>query len=258
MILIPIPSYGFDPTEVAIPWSFLKYKKEKITFATPDGLIARGDSRLLTGKGFGPLKKMLMADNTAIVQYNKMVNSNEFQQPISYKEIKNNEFEAIILPGGHDPGMKSYLESKVLQKEIAAFFELKKPIGAICHGAVLAARTLDKEKQKSVLYSYNTTALLSSQELLAYYLTCLWLKNYYRTYPMTVQQEVTSSLRESSQFQTGRLTFKRDSNENTKHAFVVEDRNYVSARWPGDAHLFAQTFYKILIEWRSKSSYKIS
>jgi hypothetical protein len=25
-------------------------------------------------------------------------------------------------------------------------------------------------------------------------------------------------------------------------AFVVDDRNYISARWPGDAYLFAKRF----------------
>jgi hypothetical protein len=29
-------------------------------------------------------------------------------------------------------------------------------------------------------------------------------------------------------------------------AFVVRDRNYVSARWPGDVHTFAKTFAGML------------
>jgi putative intracellular protease/amidase len=29
-------------------------------------------------------------------------------------------------------------------------------------------------------------------------------------------------------------------------AFVVQDRNYVSARWPGDAYLFARRFRDLL------------
>lgn len=57
LILIPLPNYGFDPTEVAVPWSFLAKKNEKNIFATPDGNVAAGDNRLLTGNGFGPLKK---------------------------------------------------------------------------------------------------------------------------------------------------------------------------------------------------------
>jgi hypothetical protein len=29
-------------------------------------------------------------------------------------------------------------------------------------------------------------------------------------------------------------------------AFVVQDANYVSARWPGDAYLFTKTFLALL------------
>ena len=36
----------------------------------------------------------------------------------------------------------------------------------------------------------------------------------------------------------------RDQPDDTRCAFVVEDGAYVSARWPGDAHLFAQTVAK--------------
>ena len=35
-------------------------------------------------------------------------------------------------------------------------------------------------------------------------------------------------------------------NMNDEPAFVVRDRNYVSARWPGDAHTFAKTFAGML------------
>ncbi|MGW4487956.1 hypothetical protein ACWEOE_29430 [Amycolatopsis sp. NPDC004368] len=30
--------------------------------------------------------------------------------------------------------------------------------------------------------------------------------------------------------------------DDPRPAFVVEDGNYVSARWPGDVHSFAKTF----------------
>lgn len=253
MILIPIPSYGFDPTEVAVPWYFLMNKKEKIVFATPDGNVARGDQRLLTGDNFGLLKKMLMTETKAIEIYEMMIKSTEFLNPIKYRDIKCEAFEGLILPGGHDPGMKTYLESKILQKKVAAFYEAKKPVGAICHGVVLAARSINTKTNKSVLYSYKTTALLKLQEMSAYYLTCLWLKSYYRTYPITVQEEITSVLKDEQQFYSGKMTTKRDSHDNTESSFVVKDRHYVSARWPGDAHLFSQTFYETLSDWRKNS-----
>jgi putative intracellular protease/amidase len=41
---------------------------------------------------------------------------------------------------------------------------------------------------------------------------------------------------------------QRDSIDDARPAFVVRDRNYISARWPGDAHTFAKTFATMLSE----------
>ncbi len=38
---------------------------------------------------------------------------------------------------------------------------------------------------------------------------------------------------------SGPLPLKRDSLEHPEHGFCVRDGNYLSARWPGDAHRFA-------------------
>jgi hypothetical protein len=38
----------------------------------------------------------------------------------------------------------------------------------------------------------------------------------------------------------------RDTSDDETAAFVVQDRNYVSARWPGDVHTFAKTFAGLL------------
>lgn len=246
MILMPIPDYGFDPTEAAVPWNYLKEKGIEIVIATPSGKMASADERLLTGEGFGPFKKLLMAEPSALKDYRSMTKNEAFRHPIRYSEIDTTLFTGVLLPGGHDKGMREYLESEILQKKVAEFFLAEKLIGAICHGTVLAARTIDPRTEKSVIYDYQTTSLLKSQEMGAYYLTALWLNDYYRTYSITVEEEVKSVLKEKNQFLTGKVTMSRDSIKNEKPAFVVEDRNYISARWPGDAHTFARKFYKKL------------
>ena len=53
-VLIPLPRYGCDPSEVAIPWLLLNQKKFEITFITPDGKIAITDDIMLTGKNIFP------------------------------------------------------------------------------------------------------------------------------------------------------------------------------------------------------------
>jgi hypothetical protein len=40
----------------------------------------------------------------------------------------------------------------------------------------------------------------------------------------------------------------RDTFDDGRPAFVVRDGNYVSARWPGDAHTFAKVFAAVLSE----------
>ncbi|TGN07943.1 type 1 glutamine amidotransferase domain-containing protein [Leptospira ilyithenensis] len=246
MILIPLPSNDFDPSEASLPWKLLSRSEFKFQFATPNGRQAKADERMLTGKGFGILKPGFIARNDARDAYAEMENSKEFQNPISYSDIKEKDYKALLLPGGHAPGMKEYLESDILQKAIVDFFHSEKPIAAICHGVLLAARSIDPNTNKSVLYDKQTTALLQKQELLAYYSTRLWLGNYYKTYPLTVQEEVTSLLKSKDQFKTGGSLSQRDSLENPDLGFTVLDGKYLSARWPGDAYQFTNRFQMLL------------
>jgi putative intracellular protease/amidase len=76
------------------------------------------------------------------------------------------------------------------------------------------------------------------------FLTTAWrLGRYYRTYPAYVEDEVRDALRDPTDFVRGpRVLSKRGTDTNDGPAFVVEDGNYVSARWPGDAYLFAKRF----------------
>lgn len=246
-VLIPIPSYGFDPTEVAIPWQILSNRGVDVVFATPLGQSAFTDSKMLLGKQLGIWKPILKARKDAVDAYGEMQKSRAFNSPIAYSETNVADFDGLILPGGHDKGVKEYLESKKLQDAVVAFFRANKPVGAICHGVVLAARSIDPVSNQSVLFNYKTTSLLKSQEMLAYNMTRLWLNDYYLTYPeLTVEDEVKSVLADASQFQNGPTPLLRDDMAHLSRGFTVIDRNYVSARWPGDAYNFALAFLKLL------------
>jgi protease I len=200
---------------------------------------------MLNGNSLGPLAPLLAADKNGREAYLKMSRSEEFMNPVSWEKIDPNDYDGILLPGGHAPGMREYLESKVLQKIISIFFETKKPVGAICHGVILAARSPFRDG-KSVLFGRKTTALLIAQEITAWILTCLWLGNYYRTYIQPVEAEVKQSLMNKEDFIKGPLPLLRDSPNNLSKGFVVLDSNYLSARWPGDAHLFGYKFASLL------------
>lgn len=248
-VLIPLPTYGFDPTEAAIPWKIMKQHGIDIVFATPNGEKAEGDRIMLKGERLGIYKKVLMAREDAVKAYGEMSKSYEFEHPMSYENINPEEFEGIFLPGGHDKGVKVYLESKKLQSIIPHFFEQGKAIGAICHGVLLLARSINPTTGKAVIYDYNTTSLLKSQELLAYYLTKMWLGNYYLTYPgTTVEDEVKKVLKSKKQYKRGPIPIMRDTPQKLHRGFVVKDRNYVSGRWPGDIYRLSNSYLKLIMD----------
>lgn len=244
-ILMPLPSMDFDPTESAVPFRILKQRGHEFVFATPDAKPAQADQRMMDGNGLGILRPFFIADKNGRTAYAEMQTSAEFLSPIAYADINIKSFDAILLPGGHAQGMKPYLESKRLQGLVAEHFSAEKPVAAICHGVVLAARSL-REEGKSILHGFKSTALLQKQEMLAWQITRAWLGNYYRTYDQSVQAEVTAALAMSKDFLEGPMPLTRDSEKNLKPGFVVRDRHYLSARWPGDAHSLAHELHAML------------
>jgi protease I len=244
-ILVPIPNTDFDPTEAAVPWKILRSLGHSLVFATPDGRPGQADIRMLTGKGLGILARLLMADSNGQKAYKELENGSEFQNPIPYTDICTENFQALLLPGGHASGMISYLESELLQAKVVEVFQQKKPVGAICHGVLVAARSRSDDG-KSMLFGSKTTALTKLMELGAWSLTRAWLGDYYRTYQKTVEDEVGEALVTPDDFMRGPMSVTRDSPENLDAGFTVLDGNYLSARWPGDAHRFGIEFAKLL------------
>ncbi len=238
-VLIPVPDHDFDTTEVAVPWRLLTRASHQVTFATERGGSAPAcDPRLLTGVLFGKLG----AEPEAQAFYRELEQSPEFQRPIAWSAIDPTAFDALLLPGGHAPGMRQYLGSAELQGRIAAFWKLDRPVAAICHGVLALARSKDPATGRSVLAKSRTTCLPKYMEQMAYYLSAWKLGRYYRTYPAYVEDEVKANLDQpDQQFQRGPLTLgNHGSATDDGPAFAVEDGRYLSARWPGDAYLFAK------------------
>lgn len=279
-VLIPLPSLDFDPTEVAVSWSALVGAGHRVTFATPDGTPAAADPIMLTGRGLDPwspipvigrislLGLLLRANRDARDAYARMVATTEFQTPTRWEHLHAPDYDGLLLGGGHRArGMRAYLESRRLQTLVAEFFAAAKPVAAICHGVLLAARSR-RADGRSVLHGRKTTALSWAQERTASgfaHVGRFWDRTYYRTYTeqpgepsgyMSVQQEVTRALASSDDFidvpsshpdhrrKTSGLT--RDSRGDDRAAWVVRDGHYLSARWPGDAHSFGRAFAEML------------
>jgi putative intracellular protease/amidase len=159
--------------------------------------------------------------------------------------------------------MRSYIDSALLQALVVDAFRRGLLVAAICHGVLLAARSVDPATGHSVLYGRKTTSLTWEFERRAWRIariTRFWDPDYYRTYTeqpgdppgyMSVQAEVTRALKDpadycdvvpgSDKWRTKTSGLARDTATDSRPAFVVDDGDYVSARWPGDTHTFAKT-----------------
>jgi putative intracellular protease/amidase len=244
-VLIPLPDRDFDVTEVAVPWRILRAAGHQVTFATErGGAIPAADPRLLTGVLFGQLGAAPQAREF----YAELTSDPAFTTPAAWPALDVTVFDGLLLPGGHAPGMRQYLGSAALREQVARFWALGRPVGAICHGVLVLARTRDSATGRPVLASRRTTCLPRYMERSAYLATAWRLGRYYRTYPAYVQDEVTAALDDpASQFQRGPLTLTaRGTETDDSPAFVTQDGGYLSARWPGDAYLFGRRFRDLL------------
>jgi len=289
-VLFVLPKHDFDPSEVAVTWKVLGDAGNSAIFATPDGLPSAADPLMLSGEqldlwGRIPiLRKIkllglaLRANGDARRAYAAMQTSAPFGAPVPYSRLRVDDYDGLVLPGGHwARGMRQYLEDTSLQRFVGDFFDADKPVAAICHGVVLAARSVSARTGKSVLYGRKTTALTWRLEKAAWstmkYFGRVWDPAYYRTYLeaggeppgyRSVQAEVSRALASPDDFcdvpkqaadyfrKTSGLF--RDSDNDRRSAWVVRDRRYVSARWPGDVHAFAVAFAAVLAEFRASAA----
>ena len=233
-VLVPLPDRDFDVTEVAVPWKLLVDAGHQVVFATEAGATPTCDPLLITGVVFGALG----ARPEPIAFYREMEPA--LASALRWTDLEPARFDALLLAGGHAPGMRQYLGSEVVHRLIAAFFATEKPIAAICHGVLAAARS-QRSDGRSVLHGVRTTCLPKYMERSAYLATFWRRGRYYRTYPAYVEDEVRAALASPEHFERGpKELSKRGTRDDDTHAFGVEDGRYVSARWPGDAYLFAK------------------
>lgn len=274
-VLIPIPDRDFDPTEVAVSWQVLRANGHRVVFATESGAPGVADDIMVSGRGLDSWSEIpilgavtvvgrtLRANKDARRAYQEMRQSAEYHNPSSWAQATLDGIDGLLLPGGHRArGMRSYIDSELLHRLVVDAFARGVMVAAICHGVLLAARSVDPATGRSVLYGRRTTALTWVLERTAWRLTRVtrfWDPDYYRTYSeepgqpagyMSVQAEVTRALESPTDFrdvERGSPHWRkktsgmaRDTATDPRPAFVVDDGRYLSARWPGDTHTFAK------------------
>ena len=139
-VLIPLPDRDFDVTEVAVPWQLLRKAGHQVVFATERaGPVPAADPRLLAGVIFGQLGAAREAKDF----YAELTGAPEFAATEDW--------------AGLDPA--------------ARFWALGRPVGAICHGVLVLARTTDPATGRSVLADRRTTCLPRYMERAAWLAT---------------------------------------------------------------------------------------
>lgn len=240
-ILMPLPDTDFEPTEAAVPWRILRRAGHQVVVATERGGKApSADPVQLRGVFLGRFG----ADPEARASYQELARSAEFRSPLPWSAARPDEVDGLLLPGGHAPGMRPYLESETVQRLAAELLARGRPVGAICHGVLVVARARDPGTGRSAIADRRTTCLPKYLERIAYLATAWRYGRRFRTYPAYVEDEVRSALDDPERqlLRGPRVLLRRGSADDDSAAFCVVDGNYVSARWLGDAYLFAKRF----------------
>jgi len=232
-ILMPLPDHDFDPTEAAIPWKACSLQGWKIAISTETGNVPEGDLHRLEG----PLPGLLFASQNAKLAYREMTQDTAYRQPIPYKGIDTSYYEALLLPGGDGFRVRQYLDNPILQNKVLQFYEQHKLIGAICHGVLVLARTLDHRTGRSVLYGHKVTALPKSLDRFGYLVDRWFIRHGYVMYSSCVADEVRDQLAHPEDISYGPSLFK---------PYVVSDGALITSRWYLDAELFALSFASAL------------
>ncbi|KAI1331519.1 class I glutamine amidotransferase-like protein [Xylariaceae sp. FL0255] len=241
--IILMADYGHDPTETAVPYTAFKTAGYKVSFATETGKVPQCDKKMLEGI----TGKLLGAKKDVVSMYKAMQQSEEMQHPIAWSApgFSLDNYDLVLLPGGHEKSVRQIIESTTVHALLLDYFpQTKKPsrkaVAAVCHGVMVLSETKDSDG-RSVIRDCVTTALPTRFEQTAYWGTRAFLGDYYKTFghgSENVQEAVTKVLAKPTQF-------KSSINPGP---FVVEDENYnyISARFPGDAELFAEEIIKLM------------
>ncbi|PUU84199.1 class I glutamine amidotransferase-like protein [Tuber borchii] len=267
-VIIISADAGQDPTEVAVPWKKFRDSGWEVTFATENGNVARADERLLANGFFATF---LGASKEVGAVYREMTDSEAHKNPLAWSkpEFSLVPYDAVLLPGGHDKPIRQYLDSESLHLLLREYWPLVKRsrdaimgnepsrvVGAICHGVValsnatypLAPGSRDA-KGPSLLHDVETSTLPYWMEQAAWVASQAWLLGgYYKTYGArrSCASDVSKVLDKKEQYKCGPLS---------QSPFVHVDPNYhyISARFPGDAWLFAEKMIEEVHQCRNNT-----
>jgi putative intracellular protease/amidase len=252
--------------EAAIPCKIFREAGFDVHFATEQGKSPRCDSKMLygiVGTLLGANRKTKAAYHTMIASDSNVAGSINNPHAWTSPTFSLTEYDLVFLPGGHDKGVRQIIDSSKMHNLLADFFPKtrrsnmspKRTLAAICHGVQVLAftpanTTTSTDKRKSIIHDAKTTALPAFMEESIFWLTRLFLGDYYKTYgygSKSVQRFVEDGLDDPKQF-VNSPSWKAGV------PFIVEDEtyNYVTGRFPPDAWLLAKRAVEMVKEGMPK------
>ena len=163
-VLMLLPENGSDPSETAVPYAMLKAAGYQVVFATASGKASKLD--MLAYKSPFLLPDRPNAEGRAAVT--AMLASNEYKTPLSFDQaLKKDDFAGLVVPGGEGKGMPAFLSNGRAHDIVRKFHGKKLPAAFLCHGALMAARTVDPRTGKSIVHGQRVTTIPKAAEALA-------------------------------------------------------------------------------------------
>lgn len=246
-VLLPLPANGYEGTEASVPWKVLTDAGIEITFATPDGQPATPDECTVTGAGLGLVGLIFRASGPARAAYQAMAASPAYRSPIRWEDANADDFDAIVVPGGHHQDMRPFLESEPLQALIAELDAQGKLIAAICHGVLLVARS-KRPDGKSVLHGHRATTVPGDGENTVWKLCHARVghERYGKPYDLTAEEEVRGLMASPDDLSVTKMPMLKDAPGKEARGFYVRDGNLLTGRLPHDAWCFASQVVEAL------------
>ena len=139
--------------ELAAPYYVFDDAGASITIASPNGGEVPLDPKSEQVGALTPNTKRFQQDTVAM---------NSLNHSVPLKEIKEDEFDAVFLPGGHGP-MWDLSNNEVLKPLLEAFNKNQKPIGLVCHG-VVGLVSLQNDEGEPLVKGLKLTSFSDSEE----------------------------------------------------------------------------------------------
>lgn len=144
---------GFWLEELAAPYYAFKDAGAELTLASP-----KGGQPPLDPKSNEPASQ---TDDTRRFE-NDARAMGELANTRKLEEIDPTEFDAIFYPGGHGPLWDLVDDANSIEL-IQAFFNAKKPVGAVCHAPIVFAN-VDIELGQNIVKGRDVTGFTNSEE----------------------------------------------------------------------------------------------